>query len=175
MSHEKKDSALQKIQLILLSAAIMIVLAQLNINLIINGFKISLAVICLPLFAFLFEHFPVFPVTLITAPGILLVRCIVEWLHSGEIAEAFWSYSPEMFFHLMYGGLFAIYVRFFPIRHFRLEQFLPILGIDVISNLTEIFVRLGTDALTTAVLLRLVIVGIGRTVLAVVLLASFDA
>ncbi len=61
----------------------------------------------------LFEHFPVFPVTLITAPGILLVRCIVEWLHSGEIAEAFWSYSPEMFFHLMYGGLFAIYVRFF--------------------------------------------------------------
>ena len=31
----------------------------------------------------------------------------------------------------------------FPIRHFRLEQFLPILGIDVISNLTEIFVRLG--------------------------------
>ena len=90
-------------------------------------------------------------------------------------AEAFWSYSPEMFFHLMYGGLFAIYVRFFPIRHFRLEQFLPILGIDVISNLTEIFVRLGTDALTTAVLLRLVIVGIGRTVLAVVLLASFDA
>ncbi|WP_419171207.1 sensor histidine kinase [Negativibacillus massiliensis] len=175
MSHEKKDSALQKMQLILLSAAIMIVLAQLNINLIINGFKISLAVICLPLFAFLFEHFPVFPVTLITAPGILLVRCIVEWLHSGEIAEAFWSYSPEMFFHLMYGGLFAIYVQFFPIRHFRLEQFLPILGIDVISNLTEIFVRLGTDALTTAVLLRLVIVGIGRTVLAVVLLASFDA
>lgn len=175
MSHEKKDSALQKMQLILLSAAIMIVLAQLNINLIINGFKISLAVICLPLFAFLFEHFPVFPVTLITAPGILLVRCIVEWLHSGEIAEAFWSYSPEMFFHLMYGGLFAIYVRFFPIRHFRLEKFLPILGIDVISNLTEIFVRLGTDALTTAVLLRLVIVGIGRTVLAVVLLASFDA
>ena len=82
MSHEKKDSALQKMQLILLSAAIMIVLAQLNINLIINGFKISLAVICLPLFAFLFEHFPVFPVTLITAPGILLVRCIVEWLHS---------------------------------------------------------------------------------------------
>ncbi len=50
MSHEKKDSALQKMQLILLSAAIMIVLAQLNINLIINGFKISLAVICLPLF-----------------------------------------------------------------------------------------------------------------------------
>ncbi len=75
MSHEKKDSALQKMQLILLSAAIMIVLAQLNINLIINGFKISLAVICLPLFAFLFEHFPVFPVTLITAPGCLLFMC----------------------------------------------------------------------------------------------------
>lgn len=61
MSHEKKDSALQKMQLILLSAAIMIVLAQLNINLIINGFKISLAVICLPLFAFLFDAFSGFP------------------------------------------------------------------------------------------------------------------
>lgn len=39
MSHEKKNSALQKMQLILLSAAIMIVLAQLNINLIIKGLR----------------------------------------------------------------------------------------------------------------------------------------
>lgn len=175
MPQETKPLTTQKLQLILLSASIMIVLAQLNINLIINGFKISLAVICLPVFAFLFERFPVFPVTLITAPGILVVRCIVEWLGGGEIIQAFWSYSPEMFFYLMYGGLFSLYVRFFPIERFRLIQFAPILGIDIISNMTEMYVRLGANALSWEVLLRLAIVAVGRTVLAVICLASLDA
>ena len=65
----------QQRRLMLLSAAIMIFVAQLDLNLIINGFRISLAVICLPVMSFLSSNFPVFPVTLIAAPGILLVRC----------------------------------------------------------------------------------------------------
>ena len=68
----------QQRRLMLLSAAIMIFVAQLDLNLIINGFRISLAVICLPVMTFLSSNFPVFPVTLIAAPGILLVRCAVS-------------------------------------------------------------------------------------------------
>lgn len=109
----------QQRRLMLLSAAIMIFVAQLDLNLIINGFRISLAVICLPVMTFLSSNFPVFPVTLIAAPGILLVRCAVEWLHEGSFIQGFWAYSPEMLFYLMYGGLFALYVHLAPMQHFR--------------------------------------------------------
>ena len=49
-----------RLKLRLLSAALMIFVAQLDINLIINGFRISLAIIFLPVFAFLSKGFPVF-------------------------------------------------------------------------------------------------------------------
>lgn len=49
-----------RLKLRLLSAALMIFVAQLDINLIINGFRISLAIIFLPVFAFLSKASPSF-------------------------------------------------------------------------------------------------------------------
>ncbi len=172
---ETRDSKKERLYLILLAAAIMIFVAQLNINLIINGFKISLAVICLPIFALLLDKFPVFPVTLITAPGILLVRCAVEWLHNGTWLSAFAAYSPEMLFYLCYGGLFALYVRYIKFDSFKVVRLLPLVAIDVISNMTEMLVRVGSEAFDTHVLLRLMTVAVGRTALAAIFLAAFDA
>mgnify|MGYP000306589586 CR=1 FL=1 len=145
----------QQRRLMLLSAAIMIFVAQLDLNLIINGFRISLAVICLPVMTFLSSNFPVFPVTLIAAPGILLVRCAVEWLHEGSFIQGFWAYSPEMLFYLMYGGLFALYVHLAPMQHFSLLRLLPLVGIDMVSNMVEVGVRLGMRMFLPEVLLRL--------------------
>ena len=159
IQEEKKE----RLYLILLAAAIMIFVAQLNINLIINGFKISLAVICLPIFALLLEKFPVFPVTLIAAPGIFLVRSVVEWLNDGSWQEAFGSYSPEMLFYLCYGGLFALYLSRIKFDSFKLVRLLPLIGIDIVSNLAEMLLRVGSAAFDTQVLLRLLTVAVGRT------------
>lgn len=165
----------QQRRLMLLSAAIMIFVAQLDLNLIINGFRISLAVICLPVMTFLSSNFPVFPVTLIAAPGILLVRCAVEWLHEGNFIQGFWAYSPEMLFYLMYGGLFALYVHLAPMQHFSLLRLLPLVGIDMVSNMVEVGVRLGVRMFLPEVLLRLLIVALGRSALAAICLAALDA
>ena len=165
----------QQRRLMLLSAAIMIFVAQLDLNLIINGFRISLAVICLPVMTFLSSNFPVFPVTLIAAPGILLVRCAVEWLHEGSFIQGFWAYSPEMLFYLMYGGLFALYVHLAPMQHFSLLRLLPLVGIDMVSNMVEVGVRLGMRMFLPEVLLRLLIVALGRSALAAICLAALDA
>ena len=151
MPQEEKERVKQQVSLVAISAAIMIVVAQLNFNLIINGFKISLAVICLPIFAFLLENFPSFPVTLVTAPGIMLVRSVFEWLDGGSFLEAVASYSPEMLFYLIYGGLFSIYVRLVPISHFRPVRLLPLIAIDMVSNISEIFVRLGPNGFSVSV------------------------
>ena len=164
-----------RLKLRLLSAALMIFVAQLDINLIINGFRISLAIIFLPVFAFLSKGFPVFSVTAIAAPGILLVRCIVEWLHGGDFLQAFWSYSPEMMFYLSYGALFAFYAWLVPMQRFSVVRLIPLIGIDMISNLFEICIRLGHDALSPTVLLRLLIVALGRTAVAAICLAALDA
>lgn len=170
-----QDEKKERIFLILLAAAIMIFVAQLNINLIINGFKISLAVICLPIFALLLEKFPVFPVTLIAAPGIFLVRSVVEWLNDGSWQEAFASYSPEMLFYLCYGALFALYVSKIKFDSFKLVRLLPLVGIDIVSNLAEMLLRVGSAAFGTQVLVRLLTVAVGRTALAAIFLAAFDA
>ena len=175
MPQEEKERVKQQVSLVAISAAIMIVVAQLNFNLIINGFKISLAVICLPIFAFLLENFPSFPVTLVTAPGIMLVRSVFEWLDGGSFLEAVASYSPEMLFYLIYGGLFSIYVRLVPISHFRPVRLLPLIAIDMVSNISEIFVRLDPNGFSVSVFTQLLVVAVGRTALAMMFLAAFDA
>lgn len=175
MPQEEKERIQQQLSLIIISALIMILVAQLNFNLIINGFKISLAVICLPVFAFLLENFPSFPVTLVTAPGIMLARCVFEWLDGGSFVEAMAAYSPEMLFYLIYGGLFSIYVRLMPISHFRPIRLLPLVGIDMVSNIAEIFVRLGPGGFSFSVFTQLLVVALGRTALAMIFLAAFDA
>lgn len=170
-----KEESKQRIQLIVVSAALMIVVAQLNINLIINGFKISLAVICLPIFAFLFQNFPALPVTLITAPGILLVRCLVEWLNDRTPMPDLMAYAPEMVFYLCYGGLFALYASQVSFARFRPRQVLPLIGIDFVSNMAEMVVRVDLNAFQGDVLLRLLIVALGRTALAGIFLTALDA
>lgn len=107
--------------------------------------------------------------------GILLVRCAVEWLHEGSFIQGFWAYSPEMLFYLMYGGLFALYVHLAPMQHFSLLRLLPLVGIDMVSNMVEVGVRLGMRMFLPEVLLRLLIVALGRSALAAICLAALDA
>ena len=174
MEHFREETG-HRLRMLLMSAAIMILVAQMDFNLIISGFRISLAIVFLPIFAFLSKGFPVFSVTLIAAPGILLVRCIFEWLHSGSFMAAFLDYSPEMMFYLGYGAMFSIYSHLVPMQRFSFVRILPLIGIDTISNLFEMSIRLGPDAVAPDVLLRLVIVALGRTAVAAICLASLDA
>lgn len=176
MPVKAKDVVEQGMKQVFLPAIIMIFAAQLNLNLLINGFKISLAVICLPIFMFLFEDFLAVPVTLITAPGILVMRCLIEWLTTGtSFVSAAENYAPEMVFYLCYGGLFALYTHFIKLDRFSGVRLLPLVAVDMISNIAELLVRTGGGAFHREVLLRLLIVGVGRTALAAVCLAAFDA
>lgn len=167
----------QQRRLMLLSAAIMIFVAQLDLNLIINGFRISLAVICLPVMTFLSSNFPVFPVTLIAAPGILLVRCAVEWAERGQLYTGILGIFPgKMLFYLMYWADCLRYMSIWlPMQHFSLLRLLPLVGIDMVSNMVEVGVRLGVRMFLPEVLLRLLIVALGRSALAAICLAALDA
>ena len=87
-----------RLKLRLLSAALMIFVAQLDINLIINGFRISLAIIFLPVFAFLSKGFPVFSVTAIAAPG-SSVRTQARAIRAARRREASYLFRFSTFPH----------------------------------------------------------------------------
>ncbi len=159
---------------ILIVAVLLIAIAQLDLNLIISGFKISMAIIALPILKFIRSDIPVFPVTLVAAPGILLVRCAVEWLHDGSLLLALVSYAPEMVFYLLYGIMFALYTRRVDFRVFHFVTFLPLVAIDLLSNIGELLVRIGLESFSWNVVARLLTVALGRSLLAALILAAFD-
>lgn len=159
---------------ILFCTAFIILMAQMNINLIINGFKISMAIIFLPVLMFLVEDFRTLPVTLLSAPGVFVVRCALEWFHGDTLAVAVSSYAPEMAFFLLYGGMFALYTKYVDFKQYRLWYFAPLILIDFCSNLGEMIVRVGDQAFRWNILSSLLIVAVCRSILAAVILGTLD-
>ncbi len=164
----------RKYQAVLFPALVLIFTAQMNMDLFISGFKISVAIIFLPLMMFLMEDFSPLPVALISAPGVFALRCVVQWLTVGTVRGAAAQYAPEMVFYLLYGLLFAFFVGKRDFRTFHIWYLLPLTIIDLCSNLGEMAVRLGWAGLYWQRALPLLVVALGRSLLAVGLIGAFD-
>ena len=152
--------------------------AQININLFIDNFKISIAVICFPVFLFLMEGFALIPVTMLSAAGVYLSRILFYWFQTGEIAKAYKDYFPEMVFYLIYGCLLFLY-------HFILvksenpvlsknKAVLPFMAMDYLSNLAELILRLGAKAFSPKTQLSILLIALIRTMLIWMILTIFD-
>ena len=129
-------------QQILLIGIFIIIGAQINMNLFIDNFRISIGTLIFPITFVMFGKYPVLPVTFISAVGVLTSRVLSEWLRYDQIQ--FYSFFPEMIFYLVYGTLFYIYSH-------KKETLSPdcaavLFIFDYISNLTELLVRLGAGA-----------------------------
>lgn len=168
---------LQKRNTAILFAAVVLILAgQLNINLSISGFRISLAIIFLPVLCFMIDDLPPFPVTVLAAPGVLVLRAATEWLGGAPLRAAVTSNAPELIFFLLYGALFSLYTRRFPMKAYRIAAFVPLAGIDLISNLGELLFRLRqTPGELISLLPQLLFVAAGRALLAAVITRAFDS
>ena len=123
--------------------------AQLNINLFITDFKLSVAVICFPAFLFIAQSFPVLPVTVLGAAGVFASRLLLVWFQSGRLAGAVRSYFPEVIFYLCYGLAFYLYTRRSDGRlPDRNKALLPLFLIDYGANLVELLFRIRLGAFT---------------------------
>lgn len=175
MEQNRYREGYRKYKVAFFSALVLIFAAQMNINLFINGFKISVAIIFLPVMMFLMEDLSPLPVALISAPGIFAMRCVMQWLDIGTAAGAVDQYAPEMVFHLLYGLMFALFVRKVDFHTYRIAYFLPLTAIDFLSNVGEMAVRLGWDSLRWQVLSPLMVVALGRSLISTGLLGAFDS
>ena len=98
MLKKQRTSWWQQGRLVLFSVLLLLLAAQLNINLFDSDFKISLASILLTVLVFIFGSFPLLPVVLLTTPGVYLSRILYAWLKTGTLDGVWLAYGPEILF-----------------------------------------------------------------------------
>lgn len=148
-------------QQILLIGIFIIIGAQINMNLFIDNFRISIGTLIFPITFVMFGKYPVLPVTFISAVGVLTSRVLSEWLRYDQIQ--FYSFFPEMIFYLVYGTLFYIYSHK---KETLSPDFAAVLFIfDYISNLTELLVRLGAGAFNIKSQFGILLVAFSRSLI----------
>ena len=148
-------------QQILLIGIFIIIGAQINMNLFIDNFRISIGTLIFPITFVMFGKYPVLPVTFISAVGVLTSRVLSEWLRYDQIQ--FYSFFPDMIFYLVYGTLFYIYSH-------KKETLSPdcaavLFIFDYISNLTELLVRLGAGAFNIKSQFGILLVAFSRSLI----------
>ena len=148
-------------QQILLIGIFIIIGAQINMNLFIDNFRISIGTLIFPITFVMFGKYPVLPITFISAVGVLTSRVLSEWLRYDQIQ--FYSFFPEMIFYLVYGTLFYIYSH-------KKETLSPdcaavLFIFDYISNLTELLVRLGAGAFNIKSQFGILLVAFSRSLI----------
>lgn len=148
--------------------------AQINLNLFIDNFKISIAIICLPAFLFLLDNFALLPVTLISALGVFLSRILLYWVQHGYLSQAALSSFPEMIFYLVYGLLLYIYTRRKTDSDFTVSFLIPLFFMDYLSNLSELLLRIHMQAFEPRTQLSILLVALARTLLLWMILTIFD-
>jgi len=138
--------------------------AQLNINLFITDFKLSVAVICFPAFLFIAQSFPVIPVTVFGAAGVFASRLLLVWLQNGRLSGAVQSYYPEVIFYLCYGLALYLYTRRLgDSRLNRNRAILPLFAIDYGANLIELLLRIRLEAFTPKAQASILLAAAART------------
>lgn len=148
--------------MVIMYSVVIILAAQVNMNLFISNFKISIGIIMFSVILLLNGKFPMIPVTLLSAAGVYVSRIAVYWFRQGTLGNAALVCFPELVFYLAYGILFFLYCR----RHdydwgrFHIPAFFLF---DYFSNLTELLLRLGTGAFTWKNQLSILLVAFFRT------------
>lgn len=159
---------------VLLGVLLIVLASQIYISLFGSDFKISVAIVLLPVMKFLSPRFPALQTALASAPGVFFVRSLVQWFSDGTFAGCWEAHGPEMLFYAVYGALFCLYLRRFDLYPIRLLGAVLLAAIDVAANLAELLVRVGPAALRPGLLLQLAAVGTGRMLLAWALLWLLD-
>lgn len=152
-----------------------ILAAQLSMNLFIADFKISIAIIFLPVFLFLTEDFPLIPVTFCSTAGVFASRAVMFWLRTGSLGGSLPAVLPETAFYMGYGFLLYLYTFFLRDRKISGPcMALPFVLIDYAANFMELYLRLQAASLNIKNQAGILLVAALRSLVILAVLAVFD-
>lgn len=152
----------------------MVFVAQININLFISDFKISIAVICFPIFLYLIKNISFVSVSIISAFGIYVSRILIYWLQNKTIGTSYLSNLPEIVFYLSFACCIYFYHKFFQKAIPSPAYFMVLIYIDYFSNLLELLLRIKQDAFDPYAQLSITLVAISRACLTYGIILIFD-
>lgn len=161
-------------QRIFFLSLVIVLAAQLNINLFVTNFKISIAVIFFAIFVFLLPDIPLLPITFLAGIGVYLSRVLYYWFQNGTFDHAWRSNFPEWIFYISYGLLLYLYVRYHRRRIDKRSILIPLFFIDYLANFLELFLRLRFQSLEVKAQVSILLVALLRTLLVGVLLVVLD-
>lgn len=170
---EKADLRGKHVSSLIPGILLIILASQIYISLFSGRLLITVAAALLPILAFLWPDFLLMPSALLASVGIFLLRLLLQ--PAGSFAQSCQVHAPEMLFYLVDCVLLSLYLRRVPLRPVRPEKFLPLAGIDMISNVAELLVRTGVAAFAPLSLLQLLGVAAVRTFLVWATLRMLDA
>lgn len=142
---------------------LIIIAAQLNINLFNSDFKISIAIILFSIFAMVFGKYPVIPITFIVSPGVFISRILMIYVQTNSISGAFNSYAPEIAFYFTYGIFIYIYMNIINFDLSSHSKLIPLIFGDYLANLAEMIFRQGIGAFNLNIQIILLAFAIART------------
>ena len=142
-----------------------ILLAQINLDIFASNFRVSMGILLLPILVFLYQKIAVMPIMLVAGSGVYLSRVLIYGLQYGFAVHSLTDFFPELIFYYVYGSLFTLYFRK---RDFKLPHkncYFVLFFMDYLANLTELIVRLQTNAFTVSLQMNILLVALIRTLI----------
>lgn len=154
---------------------LVVFLAQININLVVTDFKISIGIFLFPVLLFLLDDFPIIPVTFLSSIGVFLSRVLLSYLQVGFYIDILKNSFPEVLFYLTYGCLLHFYYKY---KNYILDKnrcFLPLIVMDYCANLVELLYRMHLDVFTFNAQFSILIAAVIRTILIWSIITAIDS
>ncbi|GCD08684.1 ATP-binding protein [Clostridium tagluense] len=162
-----------KLKRMIVISIIIAITSQINMNLLISDFRVSVAIIVFPVFLYFFNELDTIKTGVMCAISVYLLRVGIYFIENGSFIEILLAYFPEIFFYAFYSIFFKIFNK--TITTIDLKRLLITLILsDYLGNFVEIIIRnfenftmLKLNAVTT-----LFYVAVIRSIISLIILNS---
>ena len=165
---KRKLREIPKFTRIFFIAAVVTLSSQLYFNMYSQGFRISAAVILLPILLMTVgEDLSDLTICFVTSIFVFLLRSSLLYISTGSYANAFSLYLPNMLFYICYGFIFTLLCQNKYVVSYR-KMFVVVFCSDFFSNFMEILVSIpenGSEGFGDT-LFYIMVIAFGRSVLA---------
>lgn len=146
-------------------SVLIVLVAQVNLELFGSNFRVSLGILMLPILVFLYRKYALMTVTLLAGAGVFLSRFLLYTLQHGFSVTAFWNESPEIAAYYTYGFLCYLYFRKYGYVLTKKHCFEVLFAADFFSNVVELFLRYQMNAGNITLYIDILVVAAVRTLI----------
>ena len=149
----------------ILFSILIILVAQVNLEIFGSNFRVSLGILMLPILVFLYHKYDLITVTLLAGAGVFFSRLLLETLRSGFSTNVFWNESPEISAYYTYGFLCYFYFRKNHYVFTAKSCYWVLFAADYFANLVELFLRYQMNTVILELHIDILLVAAVRTLI----------